>query len=346
MFYLLQDHLHSSSATVAQNGVLAGSRNYFYPFGGNRGGASFNALTAKRFTGQYHEAAIPGGEGLSYYNARWYDAQLGRFTTPDSIIPKPDNPQDFNRYAYVRNNPLKYVDPSGHLSLDAIWKYFGFRPNERALMAKKWGKGVTDFLWNNDTSWGAVMNYVGGSAVLMLFEDSKTGKFVGGFWGLSGNDRGTRVTEADVRTADSVTLGSNIAKGLLDGTYNLPNRLNSLYRYDYYLREYKQIGLLHWVDAAAAGVEVAPRAAQVAAKVITWKPVQSLASVKLPTWYTTVVTSLTIYVAGGELFEWTTGYSLPGINSLGESYPIMSPWQPYGTGPHRFSQQAPPGFYE
>ncbi len=83
VFYLLQDHLHSSSATVAQNGTLAGTRNYFLPFGGNRGGAAFNNLTAKRFTGQYHEQAIPGGEGLSYYGARWYDAQLGRFAGAD-----------------------------------------------------------------------------------------------------------------------------------------------------------------------------------------------------------------------------------------------------------------------
>jgi RHS repeat-associated protein len=81
--------------------------------GGNRGGA-FSTLTAKRFTGQYHESAIPGGEGLSYYNARWYDSKLGRFTSADTIVPDPANPQDLNRYSYVRNNPLRYVDPSGH----------------------------------------------------------------------------------------------------------------------------------------------------------------------------------------------------------------------------------------
>ncbi len=117
VFYLLQDHLRSSSATAAQNGTLAGARNYFYPFGGNRGGAAFNNLTAKRFTGQYHEATLPGGEGLSYYGARWYDAQLGRFTSADSVVPDGTNPQDFNRYSYVRNNPLGYTDPSGHAAV-------------------------------------------------------------------------------------------------------------------------------------------------------------------------------------------------------------------------------------
>jgi RHS repeat-associated protein len=86
---------------------------YCVPFGGNQGD-TFSTLTAKRFTGQYHESAIPGGEGLSYYNARWYDSRLGRFVSADTIVPNPRNPQDLNRYSYVRNNPLKYIDPSGH----------------------------------------------------------------------------------------------------------------------------------------------------------------------------------------------------------------------------------------
>jgi hypothetical protein len=41
------------------------TNNYYYPYGGNRGGA-FSNLSTKRFTGQYHESSLPGGEGLSY----------------------------------------------------------------------------------------------------------------------------------------------------------------------------------------------------------------------------------------------------------------------------------------
>ncbi len=41
-------------------------------------------------------------------------AQLGRFVSPDSIIPNPGDPVSFDRFAYVRNNPLKYSDPTGH----------------------------------------------------------------------------------------------------------------------------------------------------------------------------------------------------------------------------------------
>jgi len=71
-------------------------------------------LTTKRFTGQYHESTLPGGEGLYFYNARWYDAKLGRFVSADTLVPDAGNPQSFNRYSYVYNNPLKFVDPGGH----------------------------------------------------------------------------------------------------------------------------------------------------------------------------------------------------------------------------------------
>jgi RHS repeat-associated protein len=61
-------------------------------------GDTFSPFTTKRFTGQYHESSIPGGEGLYYYNARWYDGKLGRFVSADTIVPDPGNPQAFNCY--------------------------------------------------------------------------------------------------------------------------------------------------------------------------------------------------------------------------------------------------------
>jgi len=111
-FYLLRDHPGSSSVIVSHNGAAV-KREYYYPYGGNRG-ATFSDWTTKRFTGQYHESGLPGGEGLSYYNARWYDAQLGRFVSADTIVPDPGDPQALNRLAYALNNPLRFVDPTGH----------------------------------------------------------------------------------------------------------------------------------------------------------------------------------------------------------------------------------------
>ncbi len=46
--------------------------------------------------------------------ARWYSPVLGRWLSPDTIVPDPTNPQSLNRYSYVRNRPLNFNDPSGH----------------------------------------------------------------------------------------------------------------------------------------------------------------------------------------------------------------------------------------
>jgi hypothetical protein len=45
--------------------------------------------------------------------------QLGRFVQADSIIPNPGDPIAFDRYSYVRNSPIRYVDPSGHNYCDS-----------------------------------------------------------------------------------------------------------------------------------------------------------------------------------------------------------------------------------
>ena len=52
--------------------------------------------------------------GLINMNGRVYDPLLGRFLSPDNHIQAPGNPQNYNRYSYVLNNPLKYTDPSGY----------------------------------------------------------------------------------------------------------------------------------------------------------------------------------------------------------------------------------------
>ena len=50
VIYTLSDQLRSTSVLVNQNGTV-NSRNYYYPYGGNRGGSAFSGLTTKRFTG-------------------------------------------------------------------------------------------------------------------------------------------------------------------------------------------------------------------------------------------------------------------------------------------------------
>ena len=62
------------------------------------------------FTGQ----ELDPESGLYYYGARYYDSDIGRFISPDSLIQEPLNPQSLNRYSYVINNPVNHTDPTGH----------------------------------------------------------------------------------------------------------------------------------------------------------------------------------------------------------------------------------------
>ena len=51
---------------------------------------------------------------LMYFNARYYDAEIGRFVSADSDVPNPKKSQAFNRYMFVCGNPVKFVDTDGH----------------------------------------------------------------------------------------------------------------------------------------------------------------------------------------------------------------------------------------
>ena len=60
--------------------------------------------------------------GLDYFGARYYAGQTGRFTSVDPVYTWQENlvdPQRWNRYAYVRNNPQRYIDPDGR-AIDVI----------------------------------------------------------------------------------------------------------------------------------------------------------------------------------------------------------------------------------
>jgi len=48
------------------------------------------------------------------FNARFYSPSLGRFISADTVIPNPGNPEAFDRYAGMMNNPVRYNDPTGH----------------------------------------------------------------------------------------------------------------------------------------------------------------------------------------------------------------------------------------
>jgi len=63
--------------------------------------------------------------GLYFYGARYYDPEIGRFITADTIVQAPYDPQSLNRYSYCRNNPINYTDPSGHSWFSKFFKAIG-----------------------------------------------------------------------------------------------------------------------------------------------------------------------------------------------------------------------------
>jgi len=85
---LVQNWVTNADGTI--NGTMA-----YYPYGGTRDGS---VPTDKKFTGQRLD-----GTGLYYYNARYYDATIGRFISHKTFILNISFPQGFNRYTYLNN---------------------------------------------------------------------------------------------------------------------------------------------------------------------------------------------------------------------------------------------------
>ncbi|MBN2512698.1 MAG: RHS repeat-associated core domain-containing protein [Sedimentisphaerales bacterium] len=118
LFYLLGDHLGSTSLTLDASGNKVAEQR-FSPWGMSRY-AWGNEKTDYGFTGQRSNGYI----NLIKMGVRWYDPALGRFTQPDSIVPGAGNPMAYDRYMYTFSNPLRYSDPSGHIpecGPDGMW---------------------------------------------------------------------------------------------------------------------------------------------------------------------------------------------------------------------------------
>jgi len=85
---------------------------FYKPFGeaiSDTGVLSMN----HKYTGQEMDQELD----LYNYNARLYDPVVGKFVSADTVVQDLAASQSYNRYSYVTNNPLIYVDPSGNVSI-------------------------------------------------------------------------------------------------------------------------------------------------------------------------------------------------------------------------------------
>ena len=154
-------YLDGNTIVVKENGVfknfLAFTDNIgsilsvIYEDGAKVFDASYDAWgrqTVTRNTIGLHRG-YTGHEMLSEFdiinmNGRLYDPVLGRFFSPDNFVQMPDNSQNFNRYSYCLNNPLKYTDPSGNLFGidDAVIAFAVFNMANSMMQAAYEGKSV------------------------------------------------------------------------------------------------------------------------------------------------------------------------------------------------------------
>jgi RHS repeat-associated protein len=113
-YYYHQDHL--GSVRLITNAAQSVVNRYDYAAFGALAGTPTEGLgNALGYQGHRRDAET----GLVYMNARYYDPTLGRFISADTVVPDPGNPQALNRYAFVYNNPISNVDPSGHVPVVA-----------------------------------------------------------------------------------------------------------------------------------------------------------------------------------------------------------------------------------
>jgi RHS repeat-associated protein len=121
-------------------------RHDFYPFGEEctTGPCASNpgvgAGHPRKFTGKERDVET----GLDYFGARYYGSKIGRFTTVDPVYTWNDNlldPQRWNRYAYGRDNPFRYVDPDGRAAIEIPQGVLARNSAARQAVAAFFGSG-------------------------------------------------------------------------------------------------------------------------------------------------------------------------------------------------------------
>ena len=85
-----------------------------YDTGGNLIGRSGATPTTRLFTGEEYDPEL----GLYNLRARYHNPNTGRFWTRDTVEGSQSDPRSQHLYAYAGNNPVNFIDPSGHEGLE------------------------------------------------------------------------------------------------------------------------------------------------------------------------------------------------------------------------------------
>lgn len=122
-YYLHRDNLGSILAITKTDGSVVEKR-FFDAWGNLKGlvkadGQTVNDVEQLRHMPLFLDRGYTGHEhlqtvGLINMNARLYDPILRKFLSPDKLVPNPSNTQSYDRFGYVYNNPLLYIDTDGN----------------------------------------------------------------------------------------------------------------------------------------------------------------------------------------------------------------------------------------
>ncbi len=107
VYYHHTDHLGTTEVVTDENGTVVWEAGY------EAFGSVLNEKGDSKFTPSYTGKFFDNASGLYYFNARWYDSELGKFTTQDPIR------DGLNWWNYCNGNPLIYTDPDGKFTQDA-----------------------------------------------------------------------------------------------------------------------------------------------------------------------------------------------------------------------------------
>jgi RHS repeat-associated protein len=147
--WIVSDQLGTPRMVLDKTGSLAGvTRHDYFPFGEEIGagvggrttnqGYSVNDSVRQKFTSKERDDET----GLDYFGARYYSSAQGRSTSvdPENCQARQDlsNPQSWNAYSYVNNNPLRYIDPDGNALDD---------PSYWQQLKEVWHNGTTYGYW-------------------------------------------------------------------------------------------------------------------------------------------------------------------------------------------------------
>ena len=126
--WLVPDHLGTPRIILDQTGTLANLKRHDYlPFGEELSAGAGGRTTAMGYVAgdgvrqQFTAKERDSETGLDYFGARYFASTQGRFTTVDPFAGsgRATTPQSWNRYAYVLNNPLRLLDPTGLIDVEA-----------------------------------------------------------------------------------------------------------------------------------------------------------------------------------------------------------------------------------